>query len=126
MRCAVDGTKYTVCGYKAKQVRDNIHSADLVDAIMTFHASPRSAQVYNMGGGRKNNCSMLEAIALCEKISGHRMNWDYSEQSRIGDHIWYVSDTRRFEGHYPAWEQKYGLEETLREIFEANRFRLRA
>jgi len=126
MKCCIDGTPYTVCGYKAKQVRDNIHSHDLVEALLAFHAAPRPAEVYNIGGGRANSCSMLEAIALCERVAGRSLKWEYSEQNRIGDHIWWISDTGKFERHYPGWRQRYSLEETVREIFEANRRRATA
>jgi CDP-paratose 2-epimerase len=123
MKCCIDGTRYTVCGYKAKQVRDNIHSQDLVAALLAFHSAPRAAEVYNIGGGRRNSCSVLEAIDLSEKVSGRKMNWDYSETHRIGDHIWWISDTSKFEQHHPAWRQAYTLQQTLQEIFEANRRR---
>ncbi|WNG55673.1 NAD-dependent epimerase/dehydratase family protein [Archangium gephyra] len=119
VRCGVTGSPYTVFGYKAKQVRDNIHSHDLVSALWHFFQKPRVAEVYNMGGSRFSNCSMLEAIALTEKISGRRMNWTYVDENRAGDHIWWVSDVRRFQSHYPDWKYEYGLERTLREIHDA-------
>jgi CDP-paratose 2-epimerase len=123
MKCAMNGTPYTIFGYKGKQVRDNIHSDDLVSMFEAFAQAPRSGEVYNAGGGRFANCSMLEAIALCEKITGNRMNYSLSEQNRIGDHIWYVSDLSKFKAHYPGWEPRYGIEETLEQIF--NEFRSR-
>ena len=98
MKCTVLGKPYRVFGYRGKQVRDNIHSNDLVSAFWEFFQSPRSGQVYNMGGSRHSNCSMLEAIACCEELSGRKLNWEYVEDNRIGDHIWYVSDVRRFQG----------------------------
>jgi CDP-paratose 2-epimerase len=122
-RCAVTGREYTVFGYKAKQVRDNIHSADLLAAFDAFFESPRSAEVYNMGGGRASNCSMLEAIAECERISGRPMHWKYQEQSRIGDHIWYVSDLSRFRSHYPGWNIRHDVRQILTEIIAENRDR---
>jgi CDP-paratose 2-epimerase len=116
MKCTVKGMPYRVFGYKGKQVRDNIHSHDLVAAFWEFFQKPRSGEVYNIGGSRHSNCSMLEAIDLCEEISGRKLQWKYEEDNRIGDHIWYVSDVRRFQSHYPNWEYRYGLHELLNEI----------
>ena len=118
-KCAVTGEPYTVLGYKGKQVRDNIHSADLVDAFWHFIQEPRPGEVYNMGGGRFANCSMLEAIHLFEQATGRPMNWSYSEDSRTGDHIWWISDTGKFEKHYPAWQRRISLEATVAEIVDA-------
>ncbi len=123
MRCAIDKRPYTIFGYKGKQVRDNIHSDDLVAMFDAFRQAPRSGEVYNAGGGRFANCSMLEAISLCEHITGNRMDITLSEQNRIGDHIWYVSDLSRFKSHYPQWAPRYGIEETLVQIFDELRHR---
>ena len=120
MKCCVTGEEYTVFGYKGKQVRDNIHSFDLITAFDAFFESPRSAEVYNMGGGRQNSCSMLEAINACEKISGKKINQTYSQTNRSGDHIWYISHLGKFQSHYPGWQQKYGLQDTLQQIYENN------
>ena len=120
MKCAALGMPYTVFGYKGKQVRDNIHSADLIGAFEQFARAPRSAEVYNIGGGRFSNCSMIEAIALCEEITGREMQWKYAEQNRTGDHIWWISDTSRFREHYPEWRQEYDVPAILREIYDAN------
>jgi len=119
MKCAVAVKPYRVFGYKGKQVRDNIHSFDLVEAFWQFCQAPRSGEVYNMGGSRHSHCSMLEAIRLCEEISGKKMQWSYLEDNRIGDHIWYVSDVRKFQGHYPNWKYKYDLRALLKEIYNA-------
>lgn len=119
MKCTVTGKPYRVFGYKGKQVRDNIHSHDLVEAFWQFFRAPRVAEVYNLGGSRHSNCSMLEAIDLCEKISGRKLEWTYVEDNRIGDHIWWVSDVRKFQRDFPAWEYRYGIEEILREIHAA-------
>ena len=119
MKCTVSGRPYRVFGYKGKQVRDNIHSYDLVEAFAAFIESPRVAEVYNVGGSRHCNCSMLEAIQLCEKISGKKLSWDYVEDNRIGDHIWWISDVRKFREHYPAWNFRYGLRNILEEIYDA-------
>lgn len=119
MKCVATGTPYTVFGYKGKQVRDNIHSADLVAAFDAFYQAPRSGEVYNAGGGRFSNCSMLEAIQICESIAGKKLTWTYSEENRQGDHIWWVSSMEKFRSHYPDWKQHYGMEAILGEIFEA-------
>ena len=119
MICAVSGRPYRVFGYKGKQVRDNIHSFDLVEAFAEFIRAPRVAEVYNIGGSRHSNCSMLEAIEMCEEISGKKLSWSYEETNRIGDHIWWISDVRRFQEHFPQWKFRYGLQEILEEIYEA-------
>jgi len=119
MKCTVTGTPYRVFGYKGKQVRDNIHSHDLVAAFWEFFQNPRCGEVYNLGGSRHANCSMLEAIDLCQEVSGRKLNYTYVEDNRIGDHIWYVSDVRRFQSHYPGWKYRYDLREILREIHAA-------
>ncbi|MCA9404795.1 MAG: NAD-dependent epimerase, partial [Candidatus Omnitrophica bacterium] len=111
---------YTVFGYKGKQVRDNIHSYDFINAFWHFYENPRVAEVYNMGGGRGNSCSVLEAIADCEKISGKSMNYDISEENRIGDHIWYISHLGKFQKHYPQWNQQFSLKDTLQQIHDNN------
>ena len=121
MRCTVDGTPYRVFGYKGKQVRDNIHSHDLVEMFWQFFQKPRSGEVYNAGGSRYSNCSMLEAIDLCEQISGRKLKWTYVEDNRIGDHIWWISDVRKFQSQYPGWKFRYGLKEILDEIHAACR-----
>jgi len=119
MTCTVSGRPYRVLGYKGKQVRDNIHSFDLVEAFAEFIRAPRSGEVYNIGGSRHSNCSMVEAIALCEEISGRKLTWSYEETNRIGDHIWWISDVRKFQKHYPAWKFRYGVPEILEEIHRA-------
>jgi CDP-paratose 2-epimerase len=117
MKCAITGDHYTIFGYKGKQVRDNIHSYDLVNMFWHFYQQPRSGEVYNAGGSRYSNCSMLEAITLCEEITGNKLAFSYSENNRIGDHIWYISDVSRFQSHYPDWGFTYGIKETLTEMF---------
>ncbi|OGX37800.1 MAG: NAD-dependent epimerase [Omnitrophica WOR_2 bacterium RIFCSPHIGHO2_02_FULL_52_10] len=120
MKCCVSGEKYTVFGYKGKQVRDNIHSYDLITACDEFFKNPRGAEVYNIGGGRQNSCSVLEAIDACEKISGKKMKYKYSDINRSGDHVWYISSLKKFQGHYPQWRQEYNLDSTLKQIYEMN------
>jgi CDP-paratose 2-epimerase len=119
MKCTATGQPYRVFGYKGKQVRDNIHSHDLVAAFWEFFQKPRNGEVYNMGGSRHSNCSMLEAIEICEQLSGKKLNHTYVEDNRIGDHIWYISDVRRFQSHYPNWKYQYGLNDILKEIHAA-------
>ncbi len=120
MKCTVTGTPYQVLGYKGKQVRDNIHSADLISCFNEFFKAPRRGEVYNIGGGRRSNCSMTEAIQLCQEIAGRPLSWSYNETNRTGDHIWWISDTGKFKEHYPAWEQKYDIPLILQEIYDAN------
>jgi CDP-paratose 2-epimerase len=120
MKCTATGRPYTVFGYQGKQVRDNIHSADLIAALEAFIAAPRAAAVYNIGGGRESNCSMLEAIALCEKITGRELDWTYSEENRVGDHIWWISDLSRFQADYPEWQLTHDVPMILQEIHDEN------
>ena len=120
MKCTVTGEPYTVFGYEGKQVRDNVHAADLVDAFLLFHEKPRPAAVYNIGGGRENACSMLEAIALCERVAGRELRWEMSEEARVGDHRWWISDLDEFGSEYGGWRPRRDLERILREIHEAN------
>ena len=118
MRCCVVRNKYTILGYKGKQVRDIMHADDLVNMIWMFYKCPRPGEVYNVGGGRHCNCSILEAIDKCEHITGNHLEWDYCDRSRLGDHMWYISDISKFKFHYPSWEYKYSLEKILTDIYE--------
>jgi CDP-paratose 2-epimerase len=120
MKCTVTGEPYTVFGYGGKQVRDNIHGVDLVRAFAAFHERPSAAAVYNIGGGRNSNCSMLEAIALCEQIADRALDWSLADAPRIGDHRWWISDIETFRHDYPVWAVEYGVQEILQEIFERN------
>jgi CDP-paratose 2-epimerase len=120
MRCVVTGDPYTIFGYGGKQVRDNIHAADVVRAFEAFHRAPRSAAVYNLGGGRGNSISMLEAIERCEAIAGRELEWTLSDQARTGDHRWWISDLDAFRADYPEWDVEYDLDRTLQEIHDAN------
>lgn len=119
MKCIVEKRQYRIFGYKGKQVRDNIHCNDLVSAFLHFHRNPRCGEVYNIGGSRHSNCSMLEAIRMGEELSGNKLDFTYLEDNRIGDHIWYVSDVGKFQSHYPDWQYRYSIEDILGEIFEA-------
>jgi CDP-paratose 2-epimerase len=118
VKCALTGREYRVFGYKGKQVRDNIHAADLVDCFYHFFKSPRVAEVYNMGGSRHSNCSMQEAFDLCREITGKSVRTRYVDENRIGDHIWWISDVRRFQSHYPRWHYRYDIRRILEEIAE--------
>ena len=120
MKCTVSGKPYTIYGYGGKQVRDNIHASDVVSAFEAFYRAPRQAAVYNLGGGRESNISMLEAIAACERISGRTLDYTLSETARIGDHRWYISDLEAFKRDYPDWQLTIGIEQILNEIHDAN------
>jgi CDP-paratose 2-epimerase len=120
MKCTVVGTPYTVFGYGGKQVRDNLHAYDVVRAFAAFHANPRAAAVYNLGGGRESNISMLEAIDACERIAGRRLDWRLSDEARIGDHRWWISDLDAFRADYPEWEVTFGIEDLLIDIHAQN------
>jgi CDP-paratose 2-epimerase len=120
MRCTVTGERYTVFGYDGKQVRDNMHSSDVVGAIAAFHAAPRVAATYNLGGGRDASCSVREAIEACERIAGRELDWTISDQARRGDHRWWISDLSEFARDYPDFRPRYGLDRTLREIHDEN------
>jgi CDP-paratose 2-epimerase len=119
VKVALSGGTYSVFGYKAKQVRDNIHSHDVVRAIEEFAANPRPGEVYNLGGGRGNSISMLEAIAKIAELTGKKLSWKYIEEARKGDHICYISDLRKFQSHYPNWKITRNLDTIFREIIAA-------
>ncbi|MEP3046325.1 MAG: NAD-dependent epimerase/dehydratase family protein [Roseibium sp.] len=118
MQCTLTGKAYTVFGHKAKQVRDNIHSSDLVRALWQFCEAPTSGAVYNIGGGRYSNCSMLEAIELCQNQAGRELNWTYSEENRAGDHIWWISDISKFQADYPNFELAYDIEAVIADLYD--------
>ncbi|MGJ3245361.1 MAG: NAD-dependent epimerase/dehydratase family protein [Elainellaceae cyanobacterium] len=125
MKCTITGDSYTIFGYKGKQVRDNIHSFDLVNAFYHFYQNPRCGEVYNIGGSRHSNCSMLEAIALCQDIADKTLKYAYTDENRSGDHIWYISDVSKFQTHFPDWHYQYDLRNTLEEMYlaQVNRFK---
>jgi CDP-paratose 2-epimerase len=120
MRCVMTGTPYRVYGYKGKQVRDAIHSVDLVRAFDEFFKQPRVAEVYNIGGGRFSNCSVLEAIELSQDIAGRELTWTYMDEHRVGDHMWWIGSNARFQSHYPQWRMEYDVHRILKEIYESN------
>lgn len=119
VKCNLEQREYKVFGYKGKQVRDNIHSHDVANFIDAFIANPRRGEVYNIGGGRANSCSIWEAFKLAEKFSGISQRFTYVDENRIGDHICYISDLTKMRAHYPAWDITVSLEETFRQIVEA-------
>ncbi|MEA1929449.1 MAG: NAD-dependent epimerase/dehydratase family protein [Patescibacteria group bacterium] len=116
VKCILEGKKYTIFGYKGKQVRDNIHAHDLINMFWHFHQRPHPGEAYNAGGGRHSNISMLEAIEKIEKLTGKKALTEYSDTNRVGDHIWYVSDLAKFEKHYPEWRQEYNIDRILKNI----------
>lgn len=118
VKCAVDDVPYTVYGYQGKQVRDNIHSSDVVRAFWEFFESPRAGEVYNIGGSRDSSCSIIEAIDMIERLSGYSVQWSATPGARRGDHIWWISDLSKFKKHYPNWRCEYRLQKTLGEMIE--------
>lgn len=119
VKCCLEGKKYTVYGYKGKQVRDNIHALDVARFIHAFIEAPRSGEVYNLGGGRANSCSVLEAFALAGEVSGKQMVYDYVDQNRQGDHLCYISNLSKMQAHYPGWELTKSLHTIFEEISES-------
>jgi CDP-paratose 2-epimerase len=119
VKCNLEGREYKVFGYQGKQVRDNIHSEDVARFMWEFCKAPRCAEVYNLGGGKQNSCSILEAFQTAESFTGKKQVFTYVDQNRIGDHICYYSDLRKMKSHYPAWDITVTLEETIRQIAEA-------
>jgi len=117
------GSKYTIFGYKGKQVRDNIHSFDLVNMFWYFYQNPKKGEVYNAGGARNSNISMLEAITKAEKVLNKKAVYEYSEANRVGDHIWYISDVSKFKSHYPNWDFKYNIDDIIEEICKNGHFK---
>lgn len=124
VKCCVTGTPYTINGYKGKQVRDNIHSFDFVNMFWHYYQAPRPGAVYNAGGSRHSNCSMLEAIDIAQRITGKKMNYTLTDKNRIGDHIWYISDVRAFQRDYPGWSYRYTLTDIFEQIHQALTARL--
>jgi len=120
VKCNLEGKEYKIFGYKGKQVRDNIHSHDVACFISAFIDAPRIAEVYNIGGGRDNSCSILEAFKIAEKYSGRKQQYAYLDDNRIGDHICYISNLAKMRAHYPGWDITVSLDETIRQIVAAN------
>jgi CDP-paratose 2-epimerase len=120
IKCNVNKRLYKVYGYKGKQVRDNIHSLDVAAFISAFYENPRSGEVYNIGGGRANSVSILEAFSKIEALSGQKMQYEYLDQNREGDHICYISDLSKMRAHYPSWDISKDLDSIFTEIYEAS------
>ena len=118
VKANIEEIKYTIYGYKGKQVRDNIHSYDLANCFWHFHQNPKKGEVYNMGGGRNNSCSILEAISIIEEITNKKMKFTVADTPRVGDHQWYISDVSKFKRDYPGWDFKYSLRETIKQIIK--------
>ena len=118
VKASLNQKKYNLIGYKGKQVRDNLHSYDLVNSFWEFYKKPKNGEVYNMGGGRYSNCSIIEALDHVEKISKIRIKRKILRIPRVGDHIWYISDTTKFKKHYPKWKQKYNTKKIIEELIE--------
>jgi CDP-paratose 2-epimerase len=125
VKCAVTKQPYTILGYQGKQVRDNLHAFDLINAFWLFFESPQIGEVYNIGGGRQSNCSVIEAIRTIEELTGEPLAWSHNDVHRPGDHIWWISDTRRFEGQFPSWRLTYDISTIVSEIYGAHAERLR-
>ena len=121
VKCCLFGRTYHIFGYKGKQVRDNIHSYDLVNAFYHYMQQPRCAEVYNMGGARFANVSLLEAVELCQQLTGKKLKTQYGEANRIGDHMWWISDVTKFKSHFPGWKHTYTVEDTVRQIIDAQK-----
>ncbi len=121
VKVALTGGRYTVFGYKGKQVRDNIHSHDVVRAIEEFAANPRPGEVYNLGGGRENSISMMEAIERVERLTGRKLDWHYVDEARKGDHICYISNLAKFKRDYPKWKITRGIDAILEEMAATQR-----
>ena len=124
VKCNVEGREYSVFGHKGKQVRDNIHSIDVARFMYAFWEAPRIAEVYNLGGGKSNSCSILEAFTMAENATGIPMKWRYVDEGRNGDHICYYSDLRKMRNHYPSWDITRGLDQIFREVAESWQRRL--
>jgi CDP-paratose 2-epimerase len=121
---AVHSQPYTIYGYKGKQVRDQIHSIDVIRAFVAFARNPRPGEPYNLGGGRENSASVLESIGLIEELTERKIQWRYVEQNRRGDHICYISDLRKLKAHYPEWSISRSLRDILQEMVDTERARL--
>ena len=118
VKACLSQKKYNLIGYKGKQVRDNLHSHDLVNCFWEFYKRPRNGEIYNMGGGRYSNCSIIEALNIVENICNIKIKRKILRIPRVGDHIWYISDTSKFKKHYPKWKQKYNTKKIIEELIE--------
>ena len=122
VKVSLQKKSYTLIGYKGKQVRDNIHSQDLISCFWEFYKNPRKGEIYNAGGGSFSNCSILEALNYIEKKLRIKIKKIYKKQNRIGDHIWYISDMKKFKNHYPKWRQKYNSKKIINELISSTTY----
>ena len=120
VKSAMVKKKYTIIGYKGKQVRDNIHSNDLIECFWSFYKNPRRGEIYNIGGGKFSNCSILEALNYLEEKSNLKIKKEFKKENRVGDHVWYVSNMKKFKVHYPNWKQKYSTSKIIDELIFNN------
>ena len=120
VKTALTKKVYKVFGFKGKQVRDNLHSSDLVNAFWEFYKNPKNGKVYNIGGSRKSNCSILEATNLIESIANVKVNLKFIDKSRVGDHIWWITNTSKFKKDYPNWKQNYDIKKIIKELIDNN------
>ena len=120
VKTSIKKREYSIIGYKGKQVRDNLHSSDLVNCFWEFYKKPKKGEVYNIGGGRYSNCSILEAIDIIEKECKIEIKKNFVKLPRVGDHIWYISDTKKFKKDYPNWKQKYNTKKIIEELIYNN------
>ena len=120
VKLALKNKKYNIIGHKGKQVRDNLHSNDLVNCFWEYYKKPRKGEVYNIGGGRYSSCSIIEALEIVEKIKNIKISKQFINTPRVGDHIWYISNLRKFKQHYPNWEQKYNTKKIIEELIDKN------
>tara|TARA_B100000212_G_C27244836_1_gene477592 strand:- start:385 stop:864 length:480 start_codon:yes stop_codon:yes gene_type:complete len=118
VKASISMNKYNLIGYKGKQVRDNLHSYDLVNCFWEFYKKPKCGEIYNIGGGRYSNCSIIEALNLVEAIAKIKVKKNFLKNPRVGDHIWYISDNSKFKKHYPKWKQKYNTKKIIKELIE--------
>ena len=122
VKVSLSKKRYSLIGYKGKQVRDNLHSQDLVNCFWEFFKKPTRGEVYNMGGGRYSNCSIIEALNLVEDIAKIKIRRKYIKTARVGDHIWYISNLSKFKKHYPNWKQKYNTKKIIKELVETSNY----
>ena len=122
VKSALEKKQYTLIGYKGKQVRDNIHSNDLVNCFWQFYKKPRLGEIYNIGGGRKSNCSIIEALNIIERSTNIKIKKIFKKQNRVGDHIWYISSMKKFKKHYPKWKQNFSTNKIIEELISKIRF----
>ena len=123
VKLSLDKKKYSLIGYKGKQVRDNLHSSDLINCFWEYYKKPRKGEVYNIGGGRYSNCSIIEALNIVENLTDVKIKRKIIKKPRVGDHIWYISNITKFKKHYPKWKQKYNTKKIIEELIEYQKYK---